>query len=399
MDKHEADYLSQFATERQKEYLKALAGASYRDAAKILGLNKNTIQEAIKRVKTKAAKSGYAPEHDMVKTCPDGYFVKGVSTLYTNGEDGTKVSAQWVKTQADQERQRELMRESLEAFMDEMPKAERVIANPITSDDLLNLYLLTDYHLGMLAWHEEGGEDWDLKIAEAMLIDWFRVAIESSPDAEVGYFCQLGDFLHWDGMEAVTPASGHVLDADGRFQKVVRVAIKLIRKIVEMLLNKHQHVVMLMADANHDPASEIWLREMFYNFYEHEPRVTVDRNADTYYSHKWGKTSLFFHHGHKRKVGDISQVFTAKFPELFGQTKFRYGHVGHLHHKDTKEDCLMVVEQHRTLAAQDAYASRGGWLSGRSAPVITYSKELGEVCRQTIAPEMIMRRMKEQRTE
>jgi len=49
----------------------------------------------------------------------------------------------------------------------------------------------------------------------------------------------------------------------------------------------------------------------------------------------------------------------------------------------------MIVEQHRTLAANDAYASRGGWLSGRSASVITYSKKFGEVSRLTISPEML----------
>ena len=49
----------------------------------------------------------------------------------------------------------------------------------------------------------------------------------------------------------------------------------------------------------------------------------------------------------------------------------------------------MVVEQHRTLAAKDAYAARGGWFSGRSANVITYHKQYGEVSRQSISPEML----------
>jgi hypothetical protein len=31
---------------------------------------------------------------------------------------------------------------------------------------LLTLYTFTDYHVGMLAWHKEGGADWDLAIAE-----------------------------------------------------------------------------------------------------------------------------------------------------------------------------------------------------------------------------------------
>ena len=38
--------------------------------------------------------------------------------------------------------------------------------------------------------------------------------IQGSPKSEVGVLCQLDDFLHWDGMLAITPTSSHILDAD-----------------------------------------------------------------------------------------------------------------------------------------------------------------------------------------
>ena len=49
----------------------------------------------------------------------------------------------------------------------------------------------------------------------------------------------------------------------------------------------------------------------------------------------------------------------------------------------------MVLEQHRTLASKDAYASRGGYLSGRDSKVITYHKDYGEVGRSTININML----------
>ena len=49
----------------------------------------------------------------------------------------------------------------------------------------------------------------------------------------------------------------------------------------------------------------------------------------------------------------------------------------------------MKIERHETLAAPDAYAANGGWLSGRSAKVITYHKQFGEVGRLTLRPEMV----------
>lgn len=63
--------------------------------------------------------------------------------------------------------------------------------------------------------------------------------------------------------------------------------------------------------------------------------------------------------------------------------------MGHLHHVESKEDQLMIVEQHPTIAAKDAHATRGGYIAQRGASVITYSKSAGEVSRSTIRPEMI----------
>ncbi|MGG6895817.1 hypothetical protein [Rhizobium sp. BR 315] len=45
-----------------------------------------------------------------------------------------------------------------------------------------------------------------------------------------------------------------------------------------MLLEEHEQVEVVMCDANHDPAGEVWLREMLAAFYEDEPRVAVDVN-------------------------------------------------------------------------------------------------------------------------
>ena len=374
-------------TDKQRKIVNAVIkhGSSIK-AAKALGHGDRYISRTIANLKKYAAKQGLSPEHDMNHPVPDGFSCKGVSTLY--GEDGG-IKGQWVKSTIDAVRQAEIMQEAISAMAETIPKAHPVTPPKKVISDLLNQYTITDYHLGMMAWHEETGEDWDTKIAEKLLLDWFAAAIKSAPDAAVGVFAQLGDFLHWDGLDAVTPANRHILDADTRFQKVVRVAIRAIRQIIQMLLKKHDQVHIIMAEGNHDMASSVWLRELFAALYENEPRITVDNSADVYYCYEHGQTCLFYHHGHKRRPANIDHVFAAKFREEFGRTKYAYAHMGHLHHVDLKETTLMVVEQHRTLSAKDAYASRGGWMSGRDAKVITYSKLHGEVARVNISPEMV----------
>lgn len=377
-----------YATAVQAEYVNALREhGSAQAVAQALGMHKSAVTSVLVTLRKRAAKKGFAPEHNMTQTVPDGFTVKGVSTLY--GPEGD-VKAQWVKSRIDEGQLEERIREAFASLKDEIPKAKLIPPTKAArSADLLNLHIVTDYHLGMKAWHEETGEDWDLAIAEDLLIRWFTTAIANAPAASVGVLAQLGDFLHWDGMDAITPTSHHVLDADTRFQKVVRVAIRSLRRIVAMMLQKYETVRFVIADANHDPASGVWLREMFAAFYEDEPRLIVDNSADTYYCVEHGLTSLFFHHGHKRKVGSVDDVFVSKFRDVFGRTKFSYGHQGHMHHDHRVESNLMTVEQHRTMAARDAYSSRHGWMAGRGAPVITYSARFGEVARQVYTPEMV----------
>lgn len=369
-----------------QDYIDAIKEhGTQRKAAAALGVNRRTLERRMKRM----ARKGYSPQHDMTHTVPDGFKVKGVSSLYN--KDG-KLAAQWVKSSEDRDRQYELMQEAVAALSEEVPKQKPIAAPASSVADLLNCYVITDYHFGQLSWgYETRGEDYDLKIAEQQLTDWFAAAIASAPDAAVGLFAQVGDFLHYSGsgLQATTEASGHILDADGRFQKLVRVVVRAVRRIINMLLEKHDHVHVLMCEGNHDTSASVWLREMLHAMYEDEPRITVDRSADPYYAYEFGDTSLYFHHGHKKKVSDIAQVFVSKFREMFGRTRHSFAHMGHLHHIDVKENNLMVVEQHRTLAAADAHSSRGGYSSGRDAKVITYHKRFGEVGRITINSDML----------
>lgn len=379
--------LREFATVRELEYIDAVEKhGSQRKAAAALGVAKSAIDGSIARLKRRAALQGYSPAHDMTHVVPDGFRVRGVSTYYD--QEG-KPRGQWVKSAVDADRQAEIMRAAVDAMAEDIPRLRPVAPPSKVSEHLCNCYVITDYHLAMLAHREETGADWDVKIAENLLLDWFRQAISQSPAADVGVFAQLSDLLHSDGLEPLTPASKHVLDTDTRFYKIVRTVIRLLRQIIDMLLAKHSRVHIVMADANHDPVSQIWLREWLSVLYENEPRITVDQSPSPYNAFEFGRVALFFHHGHRRKVANVAEVFAAQFREMFGRTKYAYAHMGHLHSVDVKENNLMIVEQHRTLSAPDAYAARGGWLSGRDAKVITYHREFGEVSRLTINSDMV----------
>jgi hypothetical protein len=379
--------LYRYCTPRQKQILEAIERlGSARAAATELGMNIGGASETYLAVKRKAAKFGYSPDHDFTRPVPDGYVAKGVSTYY-NAEG--KPAGQWVKASLSHEALVDAMREAVEGFKDEIPPVVSIVAPAASEEHLCNLYTFTDYHLGMLAWHQEGGSDWNISIAERTIIAALQQMIEQSPKAHTAVINIQGDFLHTDGMTPVTPASKHVLDADSRFPKIRKSAIRIIRLLVAMSLMRHQDVHLIIAQGNHDEESSGWLADLFSVHYEEEPRVTVNDSVLPFYVFEWGSTMLGIHHGHKVKNESLPLLFAAQFPQQWGRTTRREIHCGHRHHRDEKEYNGVTVVQHPTLAARDAYAARGGWIADRAAWAITYHKKYGAVGRVMITTEML----------
>lgn len=375
-----------YCTDRQRELLEAWEKfGSQRVAGKELGCDPKNFHNALYSAIKKAALQGYSPSHDMVRPVPEGFVVKGVSTYYN---DEGKPTGQWVKSALTQQAIADALRDIVEALKEDVPPAQRIAPPTHINDDLCNLYTFTDYHLGMLAWHEEGGADWNIKIAEDTLTSSMAHMIEHSPNAHTAIINIQGDFLHTDGKTPVTPASKHVLDADTRFPKIRRTAIRVIRQMVAMALAKHQSVHLVIAEGNHDEESAGWLSDLFAVHYEDEDRITVNDSALPFYVIEWGQAMIGIHHGHKVKNESLPLLFAAQYAAAWGRTTRREIHCGHRHHRDEKEYNGVTVIQHPTLSARDAYAARGGWIADRAAWSITYHKQFGAVGRVMVTPEM-----------
>ena len=379
--------LLQWANPDQAEKLKLLNElGSFVAVAKHLGIHPSVVSRTLRLLESKAAMAGYSPDHDMQNTVPSPYVVKGVSTYY----DGTgKPKAQWVKSSLDHDKREALIQEAFESMSENLPRVKPSKAPKVSVDDLCNLYVMTDCHVGMLAWHKESGADWDLKIAERVLVGCFEQMVISSPKASVGVVAQLGDWLHSDGILPITPTSHNILDQDGRFSKIVQASVRILRHLVDFALKRHEKVIVLMAEGNHDISSSIWLRTLFNALYEKEPRVQVIDSEMPYYVYQHGDTMLSFHHGHLKKNDQLPLLFASQFPSVWGSTTKRYCHSGHRHHVEEKEHNGMTVVQHPTIAARDAYASRGGWVAERQVSAITYHKKYGQVAKITITPDML----------
>lgn len=381
--------LLEWATPVQSRYIKAITvHGSQRAAAKALGVTKNAVNDSIGKLRKMAARNGYAPEYDLQHPVAPGQILKGASTLYKDG----KQVLQWVKSSASHEAMMEMVRDACDAMSADLPRQSPIAGPKHCEDSLANLFTLTDSHVGALCWDKENLDrdgNWDLTIAERVLTGCFQHMVDSSPPAKLGIVAQLGDYMNQDGINALTPLSGHLLNADGRFPKIIDVAVRILRRVINMALAKHEKVLVLIAEGNHDISSSIWLRAMFAALYENEPRVEVINSALPYYVYQHGQTMLAWHHGHLKKNDDLPMLFASQFPKIWGNTIKRIAHCGHRHHVEIKEHSGMTVHQHSTLVSRDAYAARGGWMSERQATALTYHKDYGLVASVTATPEML----------
>ena len=130
-------------TERQRKVITLHEeGLGYQRIADRLGTTKWSVRDTLKNLKSKAAIQGHSPDHDMVHTVPDGFTVKGVSTLYN--DEGKPVS-QWVKSASDKERQFEILCERIEFALQDIEPFDPQAKPQGTDDNLLSLLTITDF--------------------------------------------------------------------------------------------------------------------------------------------------------------------------------------------------------------------------------------------------------------
>ena len=378
-----------YAREHEREKIEAVIDAgSINGGADLIGYDQRSMRRMLKRMKARVAKEeGFAPEAELSQPLSAGEFLKGRS--FTRKDEEGNLT--WYKTAFDNAENLEMLQEVLAKSAEKMQIIPRLSPpKGALKDDLATVYTITDFHLGMLAWEGEGGEHWDMATAKSVLLNAFHDLISQSPDSEVAIFNQLGDFMHFDGLKAVTPASGHVLDASARYGELVEVTIDVICEVTGLLLQKHGKVKLIMCEGNHDESGALWLRTALKKVFEQNERVEVNTEALPFYAEQHGEVLLGFHHGHKVKNKKLPMLFASepKFRQLWGNAVYTYIHTGHYHHQEQEisEGGGAIVERHPTLSARDAYSARGGYVSWRCARAVTYHKTDGEVGRVSVRP-------------
>ena len=384
-------YLLEFCTtERQREVISTIiecGGA--RAAARKLGVNYGTVSRCVTSLREKAAKMGCDPRAGFVRPVPAGFIVKGVSTLY--GQDGKKL--EWVKVSKEREDLLEELKIAIEALTDEARGLAEPVDVPKCKDSGLVLYPLGDPHVGMYAWAEETGADFDCDIAERLLCSAIASAVKSAPPTRTAIILNLGDFFHSDSMDNVTRRSGNSLDVDTRWPRVLEIGVNAIKQCIFSALEKHERVIVKNCIGNHDDHTSIALSMILRAYFEREPRASIDTSPSIFWRYRFGKVLIAATHGHTIKPNQLGEIMASEWPEDWGRSRYRYFHTGHIHTQNMMELRGCVWESHRTLAPRDAWHASHAYKAGRDIKWIHYHHEYGEIARATFSVDRILREL------
>lgn len=367
-------------TNKQKQVLEAyLKTNSYRGAAEFLGKNRTYVRSVIKTLEA----NGDVPWRSQAPS-PAHIDIKNSTVQYN--ADG-EVVQEWRR----QYPSLQLLQDVVSGLCSEVKgkgKAPKKNSRGTKKDILFEIDIY-DAHVGMYADEKETlDENYNCDIAAQRMV----AATESlAGRADSPGKCVLvfgGDMLHVDNRTNQTPGSGHVLDADSRYHRIVNYIISACTECVNIAATIAPEVEIVVLEGNHSNHSELWLGQVLKAFYSKCRNIEVKTGPSPRKHLIWGDNLLVWAHGDKVPAVKWPMIIAAEFAAEWGITKYRHLKCGHVHHKKSiapvmiDEQSGLVVEFLEALCATDAWHANSGYIgSQKGASAFEYHKTEGLLTR------------------
>lgn len=242
-----------------------------------------------------------------------------------------------------------------------------------------------DAHFGKLAWREETGEDYDLKIAETRVKKAIAKLLTRVNLDNVGriLFPVGNDLINVDNRNNMT-TGGTPQDTDARFMKIIKAVRRVLIEIITDL-SKIAPVDVVIVPGNHDTSSSLMIGEILDAYFHNDERIYIDNSPKMRKYYRFGKNSFQLTHGNEEKHGDLALIFATEEKNLWAETDFRFVQLGHLH-KNKKTNFISVdtfqsvtVQILPSLSGTDAWHSKKGYMSQKQAKALLFDSEEGQV--------------------
>lgn len=289
------------------------------------------------------------------------------------------------KLDTDHKKQKELLLKELRTELPVFPSIKLQTKGKKYAYELS----IFDAHFGKMAWGEESGEDYDLKIAEqryteavANLLSYVKLE-----DIERIVFPIGNDMINIDSRRNETFA-GTKQDSDSRFFKIVRTVKEILIKNINAL-SLIAPVDVIVIAGNHDPESMFMIGEILDAYYTTNKNVNIDNSPKQRKYYQYGLNGFQYTHGNEENHKDLGLIFATEESKLWAATKFRFAKLGHFH-KNKKLNYVSVdefqgfqVQILPSISHNDAWHTGKGYSSMRQAKGFLYDKQKGQVAEYT----------------
>jgi len=238
---------------------------------------------------------------------------------------------------------------------------------------------MPDLHLGKHAWAPETGHhDYDIHLSAATHDRALEALVARTSGYQFDQICFVvgNDFFNSDNKSNLT-TKGTPQSTDTRYPKLIRVGRQLNVNAIDRL-SQIAPVKVIIVPGNHDELSAFHLGEELSIWYRNNPNVEVDNSATLRKWHEFGQVMLMWTHGSEEKKDDLNGIMSSEQPAMWGRTKFREAHVGHLHKTTVNEKYGMRWRILSALCPPDEWHSRHGYVGSlRGAEAFMWNRDSG----------------------
>jgi hypothetical protein len=256
-------------------------------------------------------------------------------------------------------------------------------------DKMLYEIAMPDIHFGRLTWHEESGQDFDIKIAESVVRETLQQLLQYSKNFEIGKILfPLGNDFFNSNNKSNTTVNGTLQQEDTRWQKTFRAGRRLATEMIDACA-EIAPVDVLFVLGNHSEEKEFYLGDALECWYHNNKNVQIDNGAMSRKYYSFGKVLLGFTHGNTEATKKLPNLMQFEVPKLWGDSIYREWHTGDKHHKmdfvlEVDEQVGIVIRILRSLVPADAWTFSHGFVgSQRAAEAFLWHPESGLIAQFT----------------
>lgn len=312
------------------------------------------------------------------------YVTKSVINEWGSWDNPNRQAKAWLERIGDIPDWDTFKREFIEDVTTQSPAVPR-IATKFPNTGKMQEINIFDVHLSKLAWHEESGDNYDTKIAEARFFQALEKLIRAgeSQKVELILFPVGNDFFNSDGAYPYPQTTkGTPQESDIRWQKAWRTGRQMLIRAIDML-KQIAPVRVVVVPGNHEILKMFHLGDLLQVKYENDENVTVDNSPHPRKYFKWGKNLIGFTHGHNINHQKLLGLMPHEARKMWADTKYHEWHLGHSHHdkkvvQKLDEDMGGIKIKHfRTITNSDSYEVSHGYHSMGGAETLFWDKEYG----------------------